>query len=183
MSENLKVTHYSNGDKISIALDSIVENTLAFYCNYNNDSSISKTFGKLYNWPAVVDSRNICPIGWHVPTNEDWIDLLGYLGGFYHAGEKLKSVDSVLWIKQNLSSCKYNFSALPSGCRNMFGEYKGINIAGYWWSSSLSRDLSEKHWNFNRNWFWMINVKDNGLGVYHPINDGDFFSVRCIKDF
>ena len=82
MAENLKVTRYRNGDEISHVTDNISWNNLSAsaYCNYDHDVGNASNYGVLYNWYAVNDSRNIAPIGWHVPTDEEWKTLEMYLG-------------------------------------------------------------------------------------------------------
>ena len=82
MAENLKVTHYQNGDEIP--------------CNvYNDDPSNAAIYGRLYNWYAVDDERGICPEGWHVPSDDEadseWQILVDYLGGGSVAGGKMKA--------------------------------------------------------------------------------------------
>lgn len=78
MDENLKTTKYSNGDTIP----NVIDNTLwagltsGAYCYYNNDSAnYNLTYGALYNFYAVIDNRNLCPSGWHVPTDVEWSAL------------------------------------------------------------------------------------------------------------
>src|ERR1700749_1192658 len=83
MAENLKVTHYRNGDPViasSTRLDT------AAYCEYNNDLALGAIYGKLYNFKVIMDSRNVCPAGWHLPTEADWKDLAAALGGDNVAG-------------------------------------------------------------------------------------------------
>jgi len=78
MAENLKVTKFRNGDVIPNVTDKTLWSNLSTgaYCNYNNDTNNVSTYGRLYNWYAVADSRNICPIGWHVPTESQWGTLI-----------------------------------------------------------------------------------------------------------
>lgn len=73
MAKNLKVTHYRNGEAIpNITNDSEWINlSTGAYCAYNNDNGNIATYGLLYNWYTVVDSRNIAPSGWHVPTDDE----------------------------------------------------------------------------------------------------------------
>ena len=75
MAENLRTTHYQNGDPIIHleGFDEWINTTLGAYCFYNNDDSIEKIYGKLYNWYSVDDDRNICPIGWQVPSYRDFL--------------------------------------------------------------------------------------------------------------
>ena len=103
-------------------------------------------YGRLYNWYAVVDSRGLCPGGWHVPTDDDWITLemeLGMSAFDAHSyggwrgtdeGDKLKSspTDNPSWNGTNITG----FSALPSGLRNHHGGLGSFGLWGYWWSSS-----------------------------------------------
>jgi uncharacterized protein (TIGR02145 family) len=84
--ENLKTTRYANGDLLIYTEDEETWNELLFsilnhgaWCYYDNDSTHNKIYGKLYNWPAAEDSRNICPNGWRVPSDEDWHKLAKHL--------------------------------------------------------------------------------------------------------
>ena len=82
MMENLKVTHYRNGDPIPHVTDGEIWSglTSGAYCHYDNDEGNVSTYGRLYNWYAVEDSRNIAPDGWHVPTDTEWKQQEMYLG-------------------------------------------------------------------------------------------------------
>jgi hypothetical protein len=74
MAENLKVLHYRNGDTIPNITNATQwsKRINGAYCDYDNNPSKGAPYGKLYNWLALVDTRNICPIGWHVPTDAEW---------------------------------------------------------------------------------------------------------------
>src|SRR5665647_3709784 len=91
MVENLKTTKYRNGDPIPNVTDNIAWGALTTgaYCNYNNDTNNSITYGRLYNWYAA-NNRNIAPSGWHVPTVAEWTILITYVGGKSVGGDKLK---------------------------------------------------------------------------------------------
>ena len=97
--ENLKVTRYRNGDQIPNVSDNKqwCNLTTGAYCNYNNDANNVTTYGRLYNWYAVHDIRNIAPKGWHVATDVEWKILTDYLGGETIAGGKLKETGTTLW--------------------------------------------------------------------------------------
>ncbi len=73
MAENLKISHYRNGDEIPNVTDDEewFNLTSGAYCNYKNDTANVALYGKLYNWYSVVDNRILAPEGWHVPTDED----------------------------------------------------------------------------------------------------------------
>ena len=88
MAENLRVTHYSNGDIIETVTDNNIWASLnvGLYCHWLNDSNNDLIKGLHYNWYAVMDSRNVCPLGWSVPSNNDWLFLIDNAGGLSNAG-------------------------------------------------------------------------------------------------
>ena len=86
---------------------------------------------------AVTDARNVCPVGWHVPTVVEWTTLTTYLGGESVAGGKLKEAGFTHWQSPNEgASNSSGFTALPSGYRSVTGAYDYIGYYAYWWSSS-----------------------------------------------
>lgn len=91
MSENLKTTTYRNGDAIPNITDPTAWYNLstAAYCDYDNNPANSATYGKLYNWHAV-HSGQLCPTGWHIPSEAEWNILEAFLGEESLAGGKLK---------------------------------------------------------------------------------------------
>ena len=100
MAENLKVTHYRNGKPIPLVTESNTAwdtlNTPA-YCYYSNDKKNIALYGCLYNVYAMSNSNNICPKGWHIPSDEEWLELVTYLGGFSVAGGKMKEAGTKHW--------------------------------------------------------------------------------------
>ena len=96
MAENLRTTKYRNGDPISKISNNTAwaSLTTGAYCNYNNTENIDTiaTFGRLYNWYAISDPRNLAPKGWHVATNTEWKTLTLLLGGENLAGYKFKEI-------------------------------------------------------------------------------------------
>jgi uncharacterized protein (TIGR02145 family) len=175
MAENLKTTKYSNGNAIPTNLTDEAWSAayMGAYAIYNNDEANKTTYGKLYNWYAVADSRNLCPVGWHVPTDAEWTTLENYLGGASVAGGQLKSISS-LWATPNSGATNNSgFSGLPGGSRNGSGTYDGIGSYGSWWSSTeYSTPIA-----------WVRGlVYDNGYS-YRNFNTGrNGFSVRCLRD-
>ncbi len=139
--ENLKVTHYSNGDPIPNILDNNdwKKTSTGTYCYYSNSSSNADTYGVLYNWYAVDDSRGICPTGWHIPTDSDWITLIDYLGGVDIAGAKMKSTRTApaiepRWDSPNTGATNESgFSGLPGGFRDHNGNFTNKGLYGFWW--------------------------------------------------
>ena len=178
MAENLKVTHYRNGDPIpNITVDAEWNSlTTGAYCWHKNDVDNKDIYGALYNWYAVSDSRNIAPNGWHVPTYEEWKTLITYLGGESVAGYKMKESGTTHWHSLlNNATNQSGFTALP-GCRRTHFQSTlsdGLGYFGYWWSSTESNESA-----------WALTlIVDDGYATLDkdPLKDyGD--SVRCIKD-
>lgn len=140
MAENLKVTHYRNGDPILNVTDENQWDNMvtSAYCNYNNDESISTTYGRLYNWYAAADSRGIAPAGWHIPNIAEWATLIAYLGGKTVARDKLMEVGNVHWIYNTNADNSSRFTALPGGGRASDPTVSFGNLAelGVWWTAS-----------------------------------------------
>ena len=177
MKQNLNVTHYRNGDAI---LTNITDNgawsnlTTGAYCNYNNDANNASTFGRLYNWYTVVDARNLCPTGWHVPSDVEWTTLITYLGGDHVAGGKLKEAGLTHWQSSNSGATnETGFTALPSGFRFVDGSYNDINHDGFWWSST--------EYNTGEVWARYMHYGYGSTGSYW-VGKLTGFSVRCLKD-
>jgi uncharacterized protein (TIGR02145 family) len=177
MAENLRATHYRNGDLIPEVTDHEIWmklNTGAF-CNYNNINNIDTivTFGRFYNWYAVADSRNIAPTGWHVPSDSEWTILIDYLGGDSVAGGKLKETGYTHWITPNVgASNSSGFTAIPGGGQLPNGSIL-ILANGLYWSSSEYDDGNS----FDRE---MIYLYSNAYRMKYPKEYG--LSIRCISD-
>ena len=174
MKQNLKTTHFKNGSVITYpgtdnnAWFNAWQNNIKTYAWYNNDEPTYKnTYGALYNWHAV-NTGNLCPMGWHVPTDAEWTTLTTYLGGA--AGDKLKA--TTLWNSPNTGATnETDFTALPGGMRDLYGTYDGIGDSGFWWSSTEQDS--------GASWFMGI-IGSNAFrnSSYKTIG----FSVRCLRD-
>ena len=177
MVENLKVTHYRNGDPIPNISDSADWANLitGAFCNYDNSFSNSTTYGKLYNWYAVVDSRNLAPTGWHIPTDTELTTLTTFLGGETVAGGKLKETGTSHWQTPNTGATNVcGFTALPGGCRSFNGLFGAIGSYGYWWSSTVSSTMYA--WGRSM-------VYDYSFVSSSSYSKNSGVSVRCVKDF
>ena len=180
MGENLKTIKYSDGTTIPNITDNTQwsSNTKGAWAYYNNDVANNAKYGKLYNWyavsPTTNGNKNVCPIGWHVPTDAEWTVLTDYLGGVSVAGGKLKEVGTTNWNSPNTDATNTSlFSVLPGGNRNLDGSFNVIGSFGYWRSSTelntynaWARGLGVNIGNASR----ASNDKRNGL------------SVRCLRD-
>jgi uncharacterized protein (TIGR02145 family) len=175
MAENLKVSKYRNGTAITTNFTDLEwqNATTGAYAIYGNNATNNSTFGKLYNWYAVSDSRGLCPAGWHVPTDPEWSSLEDYLGGYLVAGGKLKSLTS-LWASPNSgASNSLGFSGLPGGARAETSSYFDLNSGSYWWTSSP--------YSSNLGWFHFSHTA-NAASNRNGFSNKGGFSVRCLKD-
>jgi len=178
MAENLRTTRYQNGDEIPNITDNTqwTNLTIGAYCNYNNTSNLDTiaTFGRLYNWYAVGDSRNIAPKGWRVPSIADWSTLIEYLGGDTIASNKMKEVGNVHWEDPFESDNSSGFTALPGGSRYLSeGFDDDIGYYSVWWTSSeYNATLS--------GFLYLFYLSSNvNTGINYKVNG---YSIRCIKE-
>jgi len=176
MAENLKVTRYRNGDEIRNVTDNTEWKNLVTgaWCFYNNVAENGVKYGKLYNWYAVTDSREIAPGGWHVPSSEEWDKLDNFLGQNI-AADQLKEKGPANWLNSNPKvTNKTNFTALPGGERGEDGIFANYNQPyGNWWSSS-------NHSENNGSGMQMSPFNSNLIPVGFYKKDG--LSVRCVKN-
>jgi len=176
MAENLKTTKYSNGEDIAYVTGDAewLALTTGAYCWYNNDEGAYKdTYGALYNWYTTVDVRNVCPSGWHVSTDAEWVTLMNFLGSSNVAGGKLKEFGTTHWNSPNTyATNESNFTALPGGYRYPGGIFDYVGYKGFWWSSTAAGADA---------WFWFMQY-DSSILYKNYIDNNYGFSVRCIKN-
>ncbi len=160
--EDLKVTKFRNGEDIPLVTndEDWAELTTAAYC-------ISPKGNYFYNWYAVNDPRGLAPDGFHVPTDDEWTELIDVLGGEEVAGVAMKTEE---WGGNNSSG----FSASPGGFRYSYlGSFDDGGSLCYWWSSSADGAFNA--------WSRYL-YSDNGY-VYRNFDYLRFgFSVRCVQD-
>jgi uncharacterized protein (TIGR02145 family) len=175
MKENLKTTHFNDGTPVSLVTGNSAWSNLTdpAYCWYGNNEANKDIYGALYNWFAV-DAGNLCPTGWHVATDDDWLTLELYLGGSSPAGGELKETGTAHWASPNEgASNSSEFTALPGGWRLDNGTFEYIGNYGLWWTSTeyLSPDA------------WFRRIQYDQDKVFRSIkSEITGMSVRCIKD-
>jgi len=177
MVENLKVTHYRNGDVIPLVTDATAWSglTTGAYCDYDNSAGNSTIYGRLYNFYAIEDSRGLCPTGWHVAGVGEYGALVTTMGGELAAGGPLKEAGTAHWQSPNAGATdSYGFKLLPAGYRDDAGNYGGLGLYTDIWSSTSSGGSDA--WRFLA--FYDQVFTDGNPNV--PKQYG--FSVRCIKD-
>ena len=180
MAENLKVSKYSDGTTIPNITDNTQWSNLTTgaWSYYWNDTAANAIYGKLYNWYAVSSTtngnKNICPTGWHVPTDTEWTVLTDCLGGEIVAGAKMKEVGTTSWNSPNTSATNTSlFTGLPGGYRNYDGNYYNIGVNGNWWSST----------EYGTGGAWIRSLYGgNGNAFRDGSNKESGLSVRCLRD-
>jgi uncharacterized protein (TIGR02145 family) len=193
MAENLRTTKYNDGSSIPLVSDNLqwAKNwnngtnlqQLPMMCWYENDRSTNTAnkFGALYNWfvvnPSTNGNKNVCPTGWHVPTDAEWTILMTFLGGEELAGGKMKSTGTQYWLTPNTGATNSSgFSGLPGGNRKYDGElFQSFALKGSWWSNTQSTTT-----NYG---VWAREIYYNSTSAGRDVrNKAHGYSVRCLKD-
>jgi uncharacterized protein (TIGR02145 family) len=190
MAENLRTGTYSDGTTIPNVTEDTVWTELnsGAWSNYDHSPGNDATYGKLYNGYAAADPRNVCPLGWHVPTDAEWQQLESALGmptdqlgqsgvvrgSAQNVGGKLKA--TILWAAPNTGATNESgFSALPGGSRNGgTGNFQFLVSNGYWWTATA--------YGAEYSWYRYLGGSANA-GIHRfsqPKLQG--FSVRCVRD-
>jgi uncharacterized protein (TIGR02145 family) len=196
--ENLRSENYENGDAIPSNLSdsewsSTTSGATAVYgedagCNnYSPDidacdpAQSLNEYGRLYNWYAVDDSRGLCPSGWYVPTDENWMTMEMALGmtpsevgntGYRGTDQGTQMKTTYGWYNGGNGTNSSGFSGLPGGGRDFNGIFFNAGYLGYWWSSSPNSSYA---------WFRGLSYYDeNVYRSYIYLRDG--FSIRCVRD-
>ncbi len=188
MAENLKTTRYNDGTAIPLVTEDATWYYLTKpgYCWYNNDeSSYKNLYGAIYNWYAV-NTGKLCPKGWHVPNDQEWMTLevylgmdateakiLGWRGEDQKVAGKLKSTHS-LWTQPNEGATNSSgFNGMPGGVRLLYGNYKYINGYAYWWCSVEADDT----------YGVMRSLSSELVTVFRSHYQKEYgMYIRCIKD-
>jgi uncharacterized protein (TIGR02145 family) len=142
---NLNVSTFRNGDSIPEARTNkewvtAGESGKPSWCYYNNNPVYGPKYGKLYNWYAVNDPRELAPVGWTLSSDEDWAELTYFLGGQEAAGKKMKSING--WSDGDNGTNETGFIGLPGGYRVENGTFLNFGSIGTWWSSTESKTFS-----------------------------------------
>jgi uncharacterized protein (TIGR02145 family) len=177
MGENLKTSKFRDGSAISEVTDGEQwKNQLTpAFCWYDNDNSNEGTYGKLYNWFAIQDSMGICPDGWHVPSDAEFVVLTKYLGSEYDvASGRLKEEGTTHWDAPNeMASNSSGFTGLPGGMRFQEGQFNHMGKNGLFWSSSRDSESLA---------FFLTLTYNTPTSYQTDTYKRSGFSCRCVKD-
>ncbi|HJZ41652.1 MAG TPA: fibrobacter succinogenes major paralogous domain-containing protein [Bacteroidales bacterium] len=192
MAENLKTTKYRNGDLIGTTtpatLDISGETTPKYQWAHGGNESNGTIYGRLYTWYAVIDSHNVCPAGWHVPSDAEWTILTDYLtnNGYGYEGSGSDIAKSLAatsgWATDGIAGTVGNdkasnnssgFTALPSGSRARGGTFRTIGSSCSWWSSTETSPTNAS----SRGLYYDFVIVSNS-----SVNKHEGYSVRCLRD-
>ena len=184
MAENLKVSTYNDGSIISNFQDLKDNDSAGAWGYYYNDSTFNAKYGKLYNWyalnPLANGNKNVCPSGYHVPTDAEWLVLLNYLGGAKVAGGKMKEKGTINWYKPNIDATNSSlFNALPGGFRNTYATV-GMGGCTAWWSTT-EESVKLGIYSFKHGSQVVLDC-NLGSAIRSTTSKKYGFSVRCLKD-
>jgi uncharacterized protein (TIGR02145 family) len=194
MVENLKTSTYNNGEPIPYIYNDNewINDTIGAHVWYDHDAYWNDIYGSFYNWYAVVNPNGICPEGWHVPSYEEWLEMVDYIGGYSSPnGNKLKScrqTSSPLgggcdvfddpkwsWTDLHFGTDDYGFAAYPAGSRYHSGIFVNKYYAAQFWTSTIQYPYSVFSWSANL-------YKDEGFVMIMTELKQNGYSIRCVKD-
>lgn len=169
--ENLRTSKYNDGTEITTGLNNTQWGSTTSGANtlYDDDDANITPYGRLYNWHAV-NTGKLCPEGWSIPSEEQFLELIEFLGGSSVANDKLRS--KTLWIDGTNGNNQSGFNAFPAGLRLDTGLFQELGKYTYFWTSTFY-DASDA--------FTFYLTRDGSVGddVYTKRYG---FSCRCIKD-
>ena len=187
--ENLRSTSYANGDAIAGNLNDAAWSTTssggratfgegASVCygpapsgDACNEAFSLTSYGRLYNWHAVNDTRGLCPSGWHVPSDGEWTTLTDGIGGALNAGNTLKAGSG--WFNNGNGASPNGFDVFPGGQRMNAGNFQGAGTDAFFWTSTALSSVQV--WFRSMGW----NLPEV---VRNPAEKNVGMSVRCLKD-
>jgi uncharacterized protein (TIGR02145 family) len=199
MAENLKTTHYSDGTPLVDGTDVTEisgDYTTKYWFVYGDNPDNKSAYGLLYTWAAAVNGtsgsaanpsgvQGVCPTGWHVPSDEEWMQLEIFIGmdpgeadndswRGTDEGGKLKEEGYTNWNSPNTSATnKSGFTALGAGHRTNTNNYTNMKTGANFWSATNNGDQS-----------WTRLLLYNYATVYRWQYVNNFgLSVRCVKDY
>ena len=183
MRENLRV-----GTQIAGIDEMTNDNIIEKYC-YDDDPSNCEKYGGLYQWDEIMNYTNdegtqgICPVGWHIPSDQDWKYLEMHLGltqeeadasdwRGLEEGNMMKTTTG--WLDGGNGTNTSGFSILPSGYRGV--EQNGFGALlenAYIWTSTPFSDVQK--------WYRQVGRYEGKINRTYNYK-GSGISVRCLKN-
>jgi uncharacterized protein (TIGR02145 family) len=183
MAENLKVTKFNDGTEIPNNTDPLqwYDLTTPSWCYYNDNASLNADYGKLYNLYVIQmdlnGNKNVCPVGWHVPSVSDWEKLTEYLGGRVGIGVKLKEkgTDHWMYIDNSITNSALFYARAGGDRANRSPSFLGLKETARWWSTTEDADSPGGY-----KTYYLSSYNNNSDFISVPKDMG--ISVRCIKN-
>jgi uncharacterized protein (TIGR02145 family) len=178
MSENLKTTKFNNGTVIPTTASDITNTTTYPTSTFQwpvdgNESNVAE-YGRLYTFWVASNTLNVCPTGWHVPTDTELETLKTFLGGELVAGGKLKEIGLVHWASPNTGATDdFGFTARGGGYRVPDGSFASLNISSYLWSNTVD--------NTTLGWGQGMST-NNAVLLRGGYTNNDGVPIRCLKN-
>jgi uncharacterized protein (TIGR02145 family) len=185
MQQNLRTSRYNDTTVIATGLsaEEWKKSTKGAYAIYENDLLNEKAFGKLYNGYAVASGK-ICPKGWHIPTDKEWMQLEEFLsvdkaelnrtGGRSNVAGLVKATEH--WkVSETSVNNKTGLTILPGGTRNDVGDFVTLKQFAGFWTSTEYETASNYLW--YRHYYYNVNE----LGRNYVVKNNGY-SCRCLKD-
>ena len=172
--ENLRTTHYRNGDPIPYVTDGYdwYTATTDGYCAYGNlPEEYAETYGYLYTWHAAMDSRKIAPEGWRIPSPQDFEALKIYLGD--NCGNALKESGTLHWFSPNSGTNATGFNALPGGERYFMGSFQDMGHRLNLWTNLETNSGNAR--------YAPLSHQLSSMSLYND-RKSTGFSIRLIKE-
>lgn len=167
MKENLRSVHYTDG--------TLIPNS----CWYNN-ITLDTIYGKLYQWDAAMKSSHVegtqgaCPVGWHLPSNAEWIGLFNSVSDSNSCAFALKDTNTLYWTEPLISSNTTNFSIVGSGNAYNCFSFDLMGTHGEFWTSTEINEDEAKNWSTNN--------QSQSMFRHYNQDKLNNFSIRCIKN-
>lgn len=177
ITKSLRTTHFSNGDLIptTVPVNLVITSEInpIYQWSYNGIDSLTTYYGRLYTGWVATDSRNVCPVNYHVPTSAEFNTLINYLGGSAVAGGKLKETGIVHWNAPNSDATNESgFTSVGNGNRNLVGTFNDMNLVSDMWSTTQGV-----------NGAWDCDIHAENPTTTSNDDPKEFgFAIRCVKD-
>lgn len=169
--KNLNTSVFTNGETIPYYTTSVFAGkTTPASCSVNNNSANDAVYGRLYNWYAIMDVRNVCPVNWHVPSTAEFTTLSNTIGG---NGNTLKEIGTAHWANA-LGTDVYDFKAVGTGYMGT-SSYSGLSQSTYFWTTNEESSGSSSAYT------WSLLSSSSSFTQSAQGKIGGF-SVRCIHD-
>jgi uncharacterized protein (TIGR02145 family) len=183
MNRNLETSYFSNGEKIKTTgtpTVNIEQEDKPLYqwafLGYDDHPELLDDDGRLYTWYTATDSRKICPAGWHLPSLNEWNELIIHLGGDALTTRNFQMCFNYNWESMlNTGATEGSFNAQLAGFRDITGQFQyGSRYGTYWWSATEVSPGNVYTVFCRPAEFEKVSITEQ--------NGKNGYSVRCVKD-